>query len=287
VAEDDRDILMKLEMTAGNYVPSECSSMVTSADKLASGFTGSTAVGSSASGNYFAVEDFTFDVGITEPGQMDALKAQQQQSNEQTTQVVKQVNKAVGSLQSQITALIARCQSLEQRLAEVTGGKASSGGGGNGNTTASVDSISLSAGGKETGAFGRFLSEGRSFTRKGKAYPSDLDAVSITRRMDISSTTLFDCCKKSFKFKSATILKRKAIGGSVLRGYLRIDFKDVMLTELNWDDDEVIKETFKFVCREATVQYAMETPPSGKFSQGMAIMKPIPPETWSLLDTKS
>jgi type VI protein secretion system component Hcp len=40
-----------------------------------------------------------------------------------------------------------------------------------------------------------------------------------------------------------------------LQGYFRIDFTDVLLTDLDWDDGDTIKETAKFVCRQIQIQY--------------------------------
>ena len=39
------------------------------------------------------------------------------------------------------------------------------------------------------------------------------------------------------------------------KAYLRIDFTDLLITELDWDEGEVIKEKYKFVCRGVKMQY--------------------------------
>jgi type VI protein secretion system component Hcp len=65
---------------------------------------------------------------------------------------------------------------------------------------------------------------------------------------------LFEKCVKSQSFKTASLIKRKTVGGK-LESFLRFDFKDVLITHIDWQDAEVIKETVRFVFREITVQY--------------------------------
>lgn len=286
MADDNRDILMKLEMTPNKYVPSECSGVVSGADKLAAGFQGTSQTGSLVRGNYFSIEDFEFDIGLAEKGPADAMKAQEAQAEEKVNQVTKGVNQALSTVGDHIRTLHERIDDLEARLAELTGGKRSGSGGGVGGADL-VGDIEVS-GSKEAGAYSRFMTDGRAFQRRNAnaAYPSDLEPVSVSKRMDASSTTLFNCCKTSLKFTSATILKRRAVGGAMLRGFLRLDFYDVMLTELNWDDDEVIRESFKFVCRRAVVQYAMETGSRSQFNPEAAVLKPMPAVEWNVLNTK-
>ena len=111
---------------------------------------------------------------------------------------------------------------------------------------------------KNSAEFQRFMANGRADMRV-KTYPADLEAISVTKELDATSLTLLKGCVTSVTFKNATLLKRKATGDNELRTYLRIDFTDLLITEFNWDEDEVVTEKFKFVCRKAIVQYAVET----------------------------
>ena len=70
--------------------------------------------------------------------------------------------------------------------------------------------------------------------------------------------TLFDACINSTTLNSAVLIKRRGGGGKELRTYLRIEFTDLLITDFNWDEDDVIKEKIKFVCRKAHVQYSIE-----------------------------
>ncbi len=87
-------------------------------------------------------------------------------------------------------------------------------------------------------------------------YRADVDTIEFTRLMDRGSTLFFqDLCGVK-TFESATFVKRRATGNNQgLQAYLRIDFSDVLLINLDWDEGEVVKEKYKFICRGVLVQY--------------------------------
>ncbi len=272
MADENRDLLMKLEMTPGKFVPAECAAVIATDDTMASGFKGTTAAGPLIRGNYFSIDDFGFDIGISERGGADQMEAQAEDTRGQIEQVAKQVNRTVDALQT-------RLRGMEAVLEQIKGGVPRD------RAPGGVPPIKADGGGSM--AYNRFMIEGRTFLRREKnAYPSDVEPVSITKRMDISSPTLFDCCRSSFKFTSATVLKRKPVGKDALYGFLRLDFYDVMLIDLNWDDDEVTKESFKFVCRKAVVTYSMETPSKSAANKGAAVLTKLPAVEWNVLQTK-
>ena len=126
--------------------------------------------------------------------------------------------------------------------------------------------------------FGRFMTGSRmSLQGKGKSYSANLEPVSLTRQMDASSLTLFKACIQSTTLDSAVIIKRRGGGGEALRTYLRIELTNLLITDFNWDDDEAVKETIKFVCRKASVQYSVEKDDGTLQNPGMA-------RSWSVLD---
>jgi type VI protein secretion system component Hcp len=87
-------------------------------------------------------------------------------------------------------------------------------------------------------------------------YPLEVEPVSFTRLMDQASTVLFEGLCKSQTFASATIVRRMSTGdGAGGKAYLRLDFTDVMIVGLDWDEEDVIKEKYKFVCRGVKVQF--------------------------------
>jgi type VI protein secretion system component Hcp len=104
--------------------------------------------------------------------------------------------------------------------------------------------------------FGNWLSGERT-----KAYPVDLEPFSFTRQMDRASPLLFEMCCNSQSFTSATLVKRKAAGSDASgHGFLRIDFKDVLLIGVDWDSGDVVKEKCKFICRGVKMQYKPQLP---------------------------
>lgn len=108
--------------------------------------------------------------------------------------------------------------------------------------------------------FGKWKSGTAEDVKKMVPFPVRMDEFSITRRYDRASPVLFEKCVTSDSFKSASLVKRKVVGGDMLQTFLRLDFKDVLITHIDWSDGETIKETVKFVFRAITVQYKTQKP---------------------------
>jgi type VI protein secretion system component Hcp len=108
---------------------------------------------------------------------------------------------------------------------------------------------------------------GRKIGRNTTWNPGMLNPVSCTRQADHASPYIFEQCGKASPWSFAAIVRRKVVGGvlknsdtdSFLMSYFRIDFTDVVITELGWsNDDEGIKETFQLVCSKAKVEYRQQ-----------------------------
>lgn len=85
----------------------------------------------------------------------------------------------------------------------------------------------------------------------------EMQPVEYTRVMDCASTQLFQALVQCDTLDEINIVKRKAAGtrnsGEV---YLRLDFKQVLITELDWkDSSHVILETGSFIYREVVIRY--------------------------------
>ena len=101
----------------------------------------------------------------------------------------------------------------------------------------------------------RKQARGREWTF-GDDFPVDMQPVTFSRFIDKASSTLLERCINSEYFDTVTIVKRRSVGGEYSGyGYMRIDFGGVMLTQINWSDDDQVKETVTFVCRSVLVQY--------------------------------
>ena len=87
-------------------------------------------------------------------------------------------------------------------------------------------------------------------------YPPSLQPITVSRQMDSMSAALLKECLNCKPLKRVIIVKRKFTGSKDnYEAYLRIEFIDCLLTEVEWDDDEIIKEKVKFVYRELKTQY--------------------------------
>jgi type VI protein secretion system component Hcp len=92
-------------------------------------------------------------------------------------------------------------------------------------------------------------------------YPVQMDAFSFTKQLDAASPVLFKNCFKTIPFDSAAIVMRKTGGVQHTKtgighiGFLRIDFTGVLITSIDWDAGEIVKEKVKMVCRTVQVKY--------------------------------
>ncbi len=122
---------------------------------------------------------------------------------------------------------------------------------------------------KRTAGFEDFMRGGN------KAYGSDLQPFTFEKLFDVASLSIFNACATSQTLPSVTLVKRKALGEATLMGYLRFQFFDVLITDLDWDEEKVIKEKVKFICRKVRVQYFSE------LNNG-TLDKTLPFKEWSM-----
>jgi type VI secretion system Hcp family effector len=84
--------------------------------------------------------------------------------------------------------------------------------------------------------------------------------ITITRKIDKASTTLMDCCFGGKSLASATIVKRRASGTQyAAEPYLKIACTGVLITEISWQDEHMVNETFSFICRKLEFIYHAQT----------------------------
>ncbi len=92
-------------------------------------------------------------------------------------------------------------------------------------------------------------------------YPVSVQPITFTRGIDRSSMELLRCCIKSVSFKSATLVKRRAVGGPASgEVFLRMDFDGVLITDIAWSNSDPVKETCRFISRAITVAYRPQLP---------------------------
>jgi type VI protein secretion system component Hcp len=122
------------------------------------------------------------------------------------------------------------------------------------------------------GAFARWRSVPQDEYRSIK-YPVEFDRFSFRRSIDCASPILFQSCCLSQTFDSAVLVKRVSQGnsGGVDRpsmAFLRIKFTGVLITGIDWDDDDVVTEGCNFICRGMEITYRRQTA-SGAVSSGV------------------
>lgn len=84
------------------------------------------------------------------------------------------------------------------------------------------------------------------------AKPQD---VSVSRRIDTSSPVLLQYCLDKKQFDQAVIVKRSRIGTTgMLSAVLRLEFRQVFIRAIEWEDGDTVHETckFKFASMKAT-----------------------------------
>jgi hypothetical protein len=247
--EDTRDTLMSMKV-GGAWLKSECSAVVDrDFDLLVQS-------DEFAAGTFFAVEEFEIEMGLSSDASEDPQAAIEAQAKHN-----KAVHKQLDELAEQMAAL--------RRHPNEAAGAGKKG----------------KLGGEKSEKFAKFLKNPASI-RGADSYPSELEPISITRRMDIASVTLFDKCQNLLIIDKAVLIKRRALGGNKLLSYFRIDFTDILITDFDWQEDEVVKESFKFICRGVDISYRPEVrgSKSGKGGREDQLGKTVGPMGWKYVD---
>ncbi len=92
-------------------------------------------------------------------------------------------------------------------------------------------------------------------------FPVDFDTFSFTRIIDGATPLFFAACCNQISFHHAALVKRVAagsVGGKEQQsvGILRLDFRHVLLTGINWEDGDLVTESITFICKAMRVRYA-------------------------------
>lgn len=104
---------------------------------------------------------------------------------------------------------------------------------------------------RRSGGFAGYLQTGNS-----RQYPADVKEITVTKQLESASVTLLQNCLNSVPFKKAVLVKRKFTGnGQFHEAFLKLEFTEPLITGVDWDQGDVIKETVKFICRGVTVVY--------------------------------
>jgi type VI protein secretion system component Hcp len=108
---------------------------------------------------------------------------------------------------------------------------------------------------RREGKYAQFVYRGQSSR---VLYPPTFDEVSIKRQMDKSTPGLFAACFNTKPLDRVSVVKRKSAGAGSSTGnipFLRVDFDEVLITDISLESGDVVKETLKFVYRSLTLSY--------------------------------
>ncbi len=240
MAQDTRDTLMRM-VISNTPIPAESQAFIAGDDTLAADFRKTQLGPNVYTGSYFSVDDFRLEVGLM-PDTMPDENDEGRARKEQDAIFRKQIEFLMGTQQ---------------------------------NAAAGKPPMP----GHSFNQYPRFMTFGSNSIRN-KPFTTDLEPVQFSKKMDKSSIELFKACLNFTIIDSATLIKRRGMGSDMLYTFLQIKFTDVLLIDFDWQDDDVVKESIKFVCRKAEVKYAM---PKDDGSLDLS----LPPQSWSLANLKN
>ncbi len=107
-------------------------------------------------------------------------------------------------------------------------------------------------------------------------FPPKVDTFTFTRAIDGASPIFFSACCNQHSFAHASLVRRVStgqLGGPEMQaqGFLRIDFKDVLLVGINWSDGELVTESCTFICKAMRVRYRQHWPGASPGPERIAI----------------
>jgi type VI protein secretion system component Hcp len=95
-------------------------------------------------------------------------------------------------------------------------------------------------------------------------YKAEVQPVTITRQIDKSSIQFLQHCFDHKNFEKAVLVKRKFTGGRgeirFHEAFLRLEFTEPLITGIEWDEGDVVREKMTFVCRGIKAAYKPQKP---------------------------
>jgi type VI protein secretion system component Hcp len=162
-------------------------------------------------------------------------------------------SEAISKMGTTVDRLGGRVQQLEHQIAQRGAGPGRPGlGGGTGQPSHKLN-------------FARWRASKNDLEFKGRdrrnGYLVNVQPVTFSRQVDKTSFRLMKYFLSGEPFRSAALVKRKPAGTKAAgEAFLRIDFQDVLITNIDWSDDDPVKETVKFISRVIKLQYRPQLP---------------------------
>jgi type VI protein secretion system component Hcp len=113
-------------------------------------------------------------------------------------------------------------------------------------------------------------------------FPGDLQPTSFTRSIDASSPVLIQKCIDRALFKRISLIKRRSTGGPVAgEVFLRLDFLDALITDVQWSNEDEVQETCEFICRRVCINYRPQLPDGSLGAPVQGYWSMVPNDTTS------
>jgi type VI protein secretion system component Hcp len=251
---DTSEILMKIVASGSSAIAAECNLVITPGDQLMEGF---------EAGRFFQIKDFNFSAGLQdesggaggEKGGTAGTGSGEAVHRGSARPSAFFVKPAVAPY-ANTRAALAMMQAAQAQGSAPDHAAARPGQPAKGETKPKAPKTK----------FSKWRNE-RAANAGSTRYPLEVEPVTFTRYMDQASTTLLQALFDSQSLASASIVRRIDTGSGAA-AYLRLDFTDLLIVGIDWDDDELIEEKFKFICRGVQVRFR---PQNSDGSLGAAI----------------
>jgi type VI protein secretion system component Hcp len=251
---DNTELLMKIVPSGATAIAAECSLAITPGDQLMEGF---------EAGRFFQIKDFNFSAGLKDdsgaaPGEASAGAGRGSGPAGPGGSYRPGALLAMPAVSHTATTRVAMARMMQASEAQAHGPRQAARPLGTPAADATKDKPPKAKFAKWRAARG---------ANAGATYPLEVQPITFTRTMDQASTALVQALFDSRSLTSASIVRRVDTGSGA-KAYLRLDFTDVLITGIDWDDDDLIEEKFRFICREVQVRFR---PQNSDGSLGAAI----------------
>jgi type VI protein secretion system component Hcp len=115
------------------------------------------------------------------------------------------------------------------------------------------------------GSFSRWYQYGLRDPKR-TVYPAKFYSGGFDRVLDCASPTFFQACCNKKSFTKAILVKRISPGVEVgvtrnPLGYLKLEFRDVIIKSISWEDGDLVTEKCEFDCQQLLVTYRKQSHP--------------------------
>ena len=252
-SESDTDLLMRLILPGNKTVWAECSMKIADSDTLIrDDFFASDDLHEYT--NYFQIDEFSFDLELDETdgrgsGEGGGVRGGSGSGSGGMG------SRGAGSPMMLSDGFLVGTRHHQAGVTTVTRAMVRGGG-----ATAGVGDTAANEK-RAAGAFDLWRSaEDKDIEDIAKSLTPSFKTVSFSKVIDAASPVIFESCVNAQKFERAIIVKRISQGLSDVAdlptvGYIRFDFREVLVTSVSWNDGDLVKERITFEASSIRLRY--------------------------------